>query len=285
MEGKIIMRKRIKEKSTRHLGRHLLVPTLVGIVITPVIAVLELLTIIELPITMALLYGTIPGVVFGGLVGVSIGGISYILNKQKLEAKEELTVDKAKSNEEEKGLIKDKKKEKREKKKTIRQAKKKIKQQESIRKQEKALPSLAENDKKIVKRVQNAFQEGRRQASNDSLEKRKISSQTIPKKETTALQPLSEDKNQSSIYRFDKNINPKKNKILFSDPYNQTAKMRSSVSRNLSINEEKIVTDVMNRLEKLERQLQEIQREVEMVNQQLAVSDSIKEKKQLRKVK
>ena len=285
MEGKIIMRKRIKEKSTRHLGRHLLVPTLVGIVITPVIAVLELLTIIELPITMALLYGTIPGVVFGGLVGVSIGGISYILNKQKLEAKEELTVDEAKSNEEEKGLIKDKKKEKREKKKSIRQAKKKIKQQESIRKQENALPSLAENDKKIVKRVQNTFQEGRRQASNDSLEKRKISSQTIPKKETTALQPLSEDKNQSSIYRFDKNINPKKNNILFSDPYNQTAKMRSLVSRNLSINEEKIVSDVMNRLEKLERQLQEIQREVEMVNQQLAVSDSIKEKKQLRKVK
>ena len=285
MEGKIIMRKRIKEKSTRHLGRHLLVPTLVGIVITPVIAVLELLTIIELPITMALLYGTIPGVVFGGLVGVSIGGISYILNKQKLEAKEELTVDEAKSNEEEKGLIKDKKKEKREKRKTIRQAKKKIKQQESIRKQENALPSLAENDKKIVKRVQNTFQEGRRQASNDSLEKRKISSQTIPKKETTALQPLSEDINQSSIYRFDKNIKPQKNRILFSDPYNQTAKMRSLVSRNLSINEEKIVTDVMNRLEKLERQLQEIQREVEMVNQQLAVSDSIKEKKQLRKVK
>ena len=285
MEGKIIMRKRIKEKSTRHLGRHLLVPTLVGIVITPVIAVLELLTIIELPITMALLYGTIPGVVFGGLVGVSIGGISYILNKQKLEAKEELTVDEAKSNEEEKGLIKDKKKEKREKKKTIRQAKKKIKQQESIRKQENALPSLAENDKKIVKRVQNTFQEGRRQASNDSLEKHKISSQTIPMKETTALQPLSKDENQSSIYRFDKNIKPQENKILFSDPYNQTAKMRSLVSRNLSINEEKIVTDVMNRLEKLERQLQEIQREVEMVNQQLAVSDSIKEKKQLRKVK
>ena len=147
------------------------------------------------------------------------------------------------------------------------------------------MPSLAENDKKIVKRVQNTFQEGRRQASNDSLEKRKISSQTIPKKETTALQPLSKDENQSSIYRFDKNIKPQENKILFSDPYNQTAKMRSLVSRNLSINEEKIVTDVMNRLEKLERQLQEIQREVEMVNQQLAVSDSIKEKKQLRKVK
>ena len=35
--------------------------------------------------SMALLYGTIPGIVFGGLVGAGIGGLNYIHSKQKLE--------------------------------------------------------------------------------------------------------------------------------------------------------------------------------------------------------
>ena len=77
----------------------------------------------------------------------------------------------------------------------------------------------------------------------------------------------------------------KKNKVLFSDPYNQTAKTQRTLEHNLSINEEKIVTDVMARLEKLNRQLQEIQGEIEMLKQQLAVLDSVQEEKQLRRVK
>ena len=286
------MEKKKIKRSKRHLGRRLLVSTLIGLIATPVIATLVLLTVIQLPIGMALPYGAILGTVFGGLVGVSAGGISYILGKQKLEAEEEeeeLTTNEGKSDEEENTLTKDKKKEKqekREKKKAERQEKKEAKkQQKLIKKQEKASASLTKSNKKKTESIKENSQEERKQTTEESIQEYKTNSKDKPKNKSNDSQTLPREQNQPTIYRLDKNMDPKKNKVLFSDPYNQTAKMQRTLEHNLSINEEKIVTDVMARLEKLNRQLQEIQGEIEMLKQQLAVLDSVQEEKQLRRVK
>ena len=66
-----------------------------------------------------------------------------------------------------------------------------------------------------------------------------------------------EDIEQEKAY----SLNPisQKQKVLFQDPYNQTA---ISGKNNLRVNDEKIINDVKNRLEQLKKTLTETQKQI-----------------------
>ncbi len=278
------MEKRKRKSSKLHLGVRFFTTILIGLVATPVVAT-TLLLMSQIPMSMALLYGTIPGIVFGGLVGAGIGGLNYIHSKQKLEKEinenENLWTEEENNNDKNQSLAEEKakaKKEQREQKKAER------KQQKEIKKQQK----LENKQEKISEKIKKGFNEEKKRAKEESarrrnkVKKNKINDidkeNIVPfrKQESKKQQPESQttsvkkETKPLSTYHLDKNNEPKTKTVLFSDPYNQMAKKQNPFNHNLTINEEKIVADVLARLTELNRQLEIAQQELIRLQQQLA---------------
>lgn len=289
-----------KQKMTKsHLGARFFATILIGVVVTPIVAT-TLLIMSRIPISMALLYGAIPGIALGGLVGAGIGGLNYIYSKQKLEEEineDENLVVEEKDNSDKKGtLVKEKakvKKEQREKKKAERKQRKEAKKQQKLKnKQEKIAKKQKKGFHEEKKRTQETSTKRHNKVKKNEISnidkenivplKKQESKKQQPESQTTSvkkeIKPL-------STYHLDKNNNPNTKIVLFSDPYNQMAKKQNPFNHNLTINEEKIVADVLARLTELNHELEIAQQELIRIQQQLAEFEKMNEHPPITKVK
>lgn len=287
------MEKTELKKAKRHPVRRLFIYTLVGLGLFSIMATSGLI-LTGIPTSMTLLYGGIPGAVFGGLFGMGAGGISNIREKQKLEEYED-EYEEEEITQEEKNSDKDKK---------SRKGKKKTKN--ANREVKKALREEKKEEKRQQKLIKRQENEGRKRTKEESTRKRDTegkssitppplpprrkenpvhqevkSSSSLSDKNTNVPSLPGKDTNVSSLLDKNKNTNVsdfttyrlkkdsvKPKTVLFDDAYNQNYRSEAS---SLRINDEKMIMDIKNRLLELNRQLIQTQQEIYALQKQLSL--------------